>query len=75
LKGIGKSGASSVWAVLTHNEARMILALSLLSILLGTSLAYAAPRMPSYSLRLEQSGGAFFITGLVLVGTLLPSFC
>jgi hypothetical protein len=53
----------------------MILALSLLSILLGTSLAYAAPRVPSYSLRLEQSGGAFFITGLVLVGTLLPSFC
>lgn len=53
----------------------MILALSLLTLLLGTSLACAAPRMPGYSVRLEQSGGALFVTGLVLVGTLLPSFC
>jgi len=53
----------------------MILALSLLSLLLGTGLACAAPRMPSYSLRLEQSGGTLFVTGLVLVGALLPSFC
>jgi hypothetical protein len=50
----------------------MILALSLFSLLLGTGLAYAAPRTPSYSLRLEQSGGALFVAGLILVGLLLP---
>lgn len=50
----------------------MILALSLFSILLGTSLAYAAPRTPIYSVRLEQSGGVFFVAGLVLIGLLLP---
>jgi hypothetical protein len=53
----------------------MIFALSLLSLLLGTSLAYAAQSMPNYNVRLEQSGGALFIFGLVLVGTVLPRFC
>ncbi len=53
----------------------MILALSLLSLLLGTGSAYAAQRVPSYNVRLEQSGGALFILGLALVGTVLPRFC
>lgn len=53
----------------------MLLALSLLSLVLGTSLACAAQKMPSYGVRLEQSGGVLFITGLVLVGSILPSFC
>ena len=57
------------------NEEQMIFALSLLSLLLGTSLAYAAQNMPNYNVRLEQSGGALFILGLVLVGTVLPRFC
>jgi hypothetical protein len=57
------------------NEEQMIFALSLLSIFLGTSLAYAAQSAPNYNVRLEQSGGALFILGFALVGTLLPRFC
>ena len=53
----------------------MIFALSILSLVFGTSLAYAAQRVPSYNVRLEQSGGALFVLGLVLVGTVLPRFC
>jgi hypothetical protein len=53
----------------------MISALSVLSLLLGTCLAYAAQRVPSYNARLEQSGGALFILGFALVGTMLPRFC
>jgi hypothetical protein len=53
----------------------MISALSLLSIFLGTSLAYAAQRVPNYNVRLEQSGGALFILGFALVGAMLPRFC
>ncbi len=52
----------------------MISALSVLSLLLGTSLAYAAQRIPSYNVRLEQSGGVLFIFGFALVGTVLPRF-
>ncbi len=57
------------------NEEKMISALSVLSLLIGTSLAYAAQRVPSYNVRLEQSGGVLFILGLALVGTVLPRFC
>ncbi|MEI9914682.1 MAG: hypothetical protein WDN29_01385 [Methylovirgula sp.] len=58
------------------NEEKMISALSVLSLLIGTSLAYAAQRVPSYNVRLEQSGGGvLFILGLALVGTVLPRFC
>lgn len=53
----------------------MILALSVLSLIAGTSLAYAAQKIPDYGVRLEQSGGILFIAGLVLVGSSLPSFC
>ena len=53
----------------------MILSLSLLSLFLGTALAYAAPRTSNLSLRLEQSGGTFFIAGLVLIATVLPRVC
>jgi hypothetical protein len=53
----------------------MILALSLATLGLGTGLAYAAPKMPGFSARLEQSGGALVIAGLVLFGTVLPHAC
>jgi hypothetical protein len=53
----------------------MILALSLLNIFLGTTLAYAAQRVPNYNVRLEQSGGVLFILGFALVGAMLPRFC
>lgn len=49
----------------------MILALSLASIFLGTGLAYAAPKTPALTIRLEQSGGALFIAGFALMGTML----
>ncbi|MGP8232248.1 MAG: hypothetical protein ACLQL2_06225 [Methylovirgula sp.] len=53
----------------------MILALSLASLFLGTGLAYTAPRMPAMTARLEQSGGALFVAGLVLIGTMLQQSC
>jgi hypothetical protein len=53
----------------------MTFALSVLSIFFGTSLAYAAQRVPSYNVRLEQSGGALFILGFALIGAMLPRFC
>ena len=74
-KGIAKGRSPIIEEIRSRNEARMILALSLFNLLLGTGLAYAAPRMPSYSLRLEQSGGTLFIAGLVLIGLLVPRGC
>jgi hypothetical protein len=53
----------------------MIAASSVLSLILGTSLACAAQRVPAYNVRLEQSGGALFILGFALIGLMLPRFC
>jgi hypothetical protein len=53
----------------------MILALSLMSLIAGTSLACAAQRMPAYCVRFEQVGGTLFASGLTLLGTLLSPIC
>ncbi len=53
----------------------MIIALSMLSVILGASLACAAQRVPSYNVRLEQSGGALFILGFAMIGATLQHFC
>ncbi len=53
----------------------MILALSLISLIAGTSLACAAQRMPLYCAKFEQWGGTLFVSGLTLLGTLLPRVC
>ena len=50
----------------------MLAAASLLSLLLGTTLACAAERLPSQVKILESSGGAFLIVGLSLIGSGLP---
>ncbi len=53
----------------------MILALSLMSLILGTSFACAAPRMPAYSVKLEQWGGTLLVSGLTLLGAAIPQLC
>lgn len=53
----------------------MIVALSLMSLILGTSFACAAPRVPSYGVKLEQWGGTLLISGLTLLGAALPRLC
>ncbi|HLH12076.1 MAG TPA: hypothetical protein VKV77_09390 [Methylovirgula sp.] len=53
----------------------VVLALSLLSVILGACLACAAPRVPAFSMRLEQYGGTLFVYGLALLGTALPRLC
>lgn len=53
----------------------MILTLSLMSLIAGTSLAYAAQRVPAYCVKFEQLGGTLFVSGLTLLGTLLSRVC
>jgi hypothetical protein len=50
----------------------MIGAFGFASLVLGASLAYAADRVPHRVELLEGGGGALLITGLALLGTLLP---
>jgi hypothetical protein len=47
----------------------MLGAISLISILIGGSLAYAAGRVPGRPEWLEGGGGAFFVFGVALLGT------
>jgi hypothetical protein len=53
----------------------MIFTLSLMSLVLGTSFACAAPRVPAYSVKFEQWGGTLFVSGLTLLGAALPQLC
>jgi hypothetical protein len=53
----------------------MILILSMMSLVLGTSFACAAPRVPVHSVKFEQWGGTLFISGLTLLGAALPQLC
>lgn len=53
----------------------MILALSLMSLIAGTSLACAAQRMPAHCVIFEQWGGTLFLSGLALLGALLQQVC
>src|SRR4051812_29094697 len=50
----------------------MIGMFSLVSVLLGASLAYAADHVPARVELLESSGGALLIAGLALLGSALP---
>jgi hypothetical protein len=50
----------------------MLIAASLMSLLLGTTLACAAERLPAQVSLLENSGGALLIAGLALIGAGLP---
>jgi hypothetical protein len=53
----------------------MILALALFSLISGTSLACAAQKVPPHAAALEQWGGTLFVSGLALLGTMLPQLC
>jgi len=46
----------------------MLGTISLVSILLGGALAYAAPRVPARQAWIEGGGGAFFVFGVALLG-------
>ena len=50
----------------------MICAVSLLSVVLGASLAYAADRIPARVELMEGSAGVLLIAGLALLGSALP---
>lgn len=52
----------------------MICAFSLIALLLGATLAYAADRVPAHVVLLESSGGALLVAGLALLGSGLPLF-
>jgi hypothetical protein len=53
----------------------MLFALSLMSLIAGTSLACAAQRMPLHRVSFEQWGGTLFVSGLTLLGATLPILC
>jgi hypothetical protein len=53
----------------------MIFTLSMMSLVLGTSFACAAPRVPAHAVRFEQWGGTLFVSGLTLLGAALPRLC
>ncbi len=53
----------------------MVLAFSLTSLILGTSLACAAPRVPAHGAKLEQWGGTLLVSGLTLLGAAIQQFC
>jgi hypothetical protein len=53
----------------------MIVGLIVLSLLVGTGLACASDRAPTYAGPLEWCGGAFFVAGLALLGATLPMVC
>jgi hypothetical protein len=50
----------------------MVVALIVLSLLIGTGLACASDRAPNHAATLEWCGGAFFVAGLALLGAALP---
>jgi hypothetical protein len=52
----------------------MLGAISLVSIVLGGTLAYAAGRVPGRKEWFEGSGGAFFVFGVALLGTGLSQY-
>ena len=49
-----------------------MIVLSVMSLVVGASLAYAADHIPSQAKLLEGSGGTLLITGLALIGSGLP---
>jgi hypothetical protein len=51
----------------------MVSAFSLLSVVLGGTLAYVAERYPAHVETLETSAGALLIGGLALLGSALPT--
>ncbi len=50
----------------------VLVALSVLCLVLGTSLAYAADRVPDRQAALEGVGGSLIVGGLFLIGSGLP---
>ena len=52
----------------------MLVALSVLCLILGASLAYAAGRIPVRQAALEGLGGSLIVGGLFLIGSRLPLF-
>ena len=50
----------------------MVAAMSLISVVLGASVAYVADRFPTHIETLEMSAGALLIGGFALLGSSLP---
>lgn len=50
----------------------MLTALILMSLLLGAGLAGAASRVPAHAVTLERWGGTLLVSGLALLGAVLP---
>ena len=50
----------------------MLIALILMSLVLGAGLASAASRVPSHAVALERCGGTLLVSGLALLGAMLP---
>lgn len=51
----------------------MLAAISVISVVLGASVAYAAQRFPAHVEALETSAGVLLIGGLALLGSGLPA--
>ncbi len=51
----------------------MLAAISVISVVLGASVAYAAQRLPAHVEALETSAGVLLIGGLALLGSGLPA--
>jgi hypothetical protein len=57
------------------SEERSVLgAASLISILTGAALAWAATQAPAHAPMLERCGGALLVLGLALLGNALPLY-
>jgi cytochrome c biogenesis protein CcdA len=68
-------GNECVLAGVTKNNfvgVAMIAATSLVSVMLGASIAYAAEQFPDHVEALETGAGILLIGGFALVGVLLP---
>ena len=50
----------------------MLAAVSLVSVMLGASIAYAADRYPAHVEALETGAGVLLIAGFALLGSALP---
>ena len=50
----------------------MMIALSAVSLVLGTAIACAAERVPAHVKLMESGGGALLVAGLALIGFALP---